>query len=103
MPPRRIFLIDVYASKAYMAALAMTADELKAWIKRRRLSHREASYLLAMSIDGLRKNLYGQTPIGAQTERLAQVWDLAEPEMEKWRKKFRSMYKQLKAAQSTPK
>ena len=51
----------------------MTATELREWIKRHGLTHQEAADLLAMSRDGLRKNIYGQSPIGAQTARIVQL------------------------------
>jgi hypothetical protein len=57
----------------------LTSAELKSWIKRRRLSHSEAADLLALSRDGLRKNLYDVTPIGAQTARIVELLDAAEP------------------------
>lgn len=57
----------------------MTAAELRQWIKRRRLSHRQAAELLRLSLDGLRKNLYGQTPVSPQTERIAQLLDKILP------------------------
>jgi hypothetical protein len=53
----------------------MTAADLRAWIKRRRLSHEEAARLLGLSLDGLRNNLYGRRPIGAQTARIVQLLD----------------------------
>jgi hypothetical protein len=51
----------------------MTADELRAWIKRRGLTHAAAARLLAMSIKGLRKNLYGERRISPRTERIVQL------------------------------
>jgi hypothetical protein len=48
---------------------------LRAWIKRRRLKHHEAAELLALSVAGLRKNLYGITPIGPQTARIVELLD----------------------------
>jgi hypothetical protein len=56
----------------------MTAAELKIWIKRRHLKHSEAADLLALSRDGLRKNLYGVTSIGPQTERIIELLNEAE-------------------------
>jgi hypothetical protein len=53
----------------------MTATELRAWIKRRRLSHEEAAQLLGLSLDGLRNNLYARRPVSAQTERIVQLLD----------------------------
>jgi hypothetical protein len=54
----------------------MTAAELRAWIKRRGLTHAAAARLLAMSIKGLCKNLYGETRISPRTERMVQLVDL---------------------------
>ena len=51
----------------------MTAEALKAWIKARRLSHQEAATLLAMSVSGLRHNLYGQKPISKQTALIVKL------------------------------
>ena len=59
----------------------MKPTELRAWIKSRRLSHEGAAELLAMSRDGLRKNLYGKTPIGAQTARIVELIDKCTPEV----------------------
>jgi predicted XRE-type DNA-binding protein len=56
----------------------MTPAELRAWIKQRRLSHDEAAELLAMSRPGLRKNIYGVTPIGAQTELIIGLIEIIE-------------------------
>jgi hypothetical protein len=64
----------------------MSPDALKAWIKQRGLSHQEAADLLAMSRDGLRKNLYGTRLISPQTEMIICLLDkaLAEKEQPKW-------------------
>lgn len=51
----------------------MTAAELRAWIARQGWSHDEAADRLALSRDGLRKQLYGQRPVGAQTARIVQL------------------------------
>jgi hypothetical protein len=51
----------------------MNPADLRAWIKQRCLSHKEAAKLLGLSVPGLRKNLYGAAPIGAQTERIIQL------------------------------
>jgi hypothetical protein len=58
----------------------MTPGELHAWIKRRKLKHEEAAKLLGLSREGLRKNLYGVTPIGRQTEIIVEQRD----KVEKW-------------------
>lgn len=56
----------------------MTGPELKAWVKRRGLSHEEAAKLLRLSVDGLRKNLYGLRPISEQTARIVELNDQLE-------------------------
>ncbi len=58
----------------------MKPATLRAWIERRRLSHQEAADLLALSLAGLRKNLYGVTRIGPQTERIIELLDKYVPE-----------------------
>ncbi len=55
----------------------MTPETLKSWIKSRRLSHQDAADLLAITLNVLHKNLYGATPIGAQTERIIELIDEA--------------------------
>jgi len=53
----------------------MTREELRSWIKRRRLSHEQAASLLALSVSELRKKLYGRVKVGKQTARLAELLD----------------------------
>jgi hypothetical protein len=53
----------------------MDAQELRQWIERRGLSHEEAARLLALSIQGLRKQLYGVRRVGPQTERIVALID----------------------------
>jgi hypothetical protein len=68
------------AARPINAEPKMEARELRDWIKRRRLSHEEAARLLALSVTALRKNLYGVHPVGAQTERIAELIDrLGDP------------------------
>jgi hypothetical protein len=55
--------------------VSMTSIELRAWIKRQGLSHQAAAQILALSLDGLRNNLYGRRPIGAQTARIIELFD----------------------------
>jgi hypothetical protein len=57
------------------ALYLVTPTALREWIEDRRLSHREAADLLAMSRSALRKNLYGFSEIGAQTERIVELLD----------------------------
>ncbi len=56
----------------------MTASELRAWIERHDLSHAEAARLLALSSSGLRHQLYGERPVGAQTARIVELLAVAE-------------------------
>lgn len=51
----------------------MTAAELRAWIARQGWTHDQAAARLALSRDGLRKQLYGQRPISAQTARIVEL------------------------------
>jgi len=59
----------------------MTREELRSWIKRRRLSHEQAAFLLAISVSELRKKLYGAVKVGEQTAKITELSDkLAESE-----------------------
>ena len=53
----------------------VTREELRSWIKRRRLSHERAAPLLALSVSELRKKLYGAVKVGKQTARIAELTD----------------------------
>jgi hypothetical protein len=73
----------------------MTPAELRAWIERNRLSHDEAAWLLALSRNTLRKNLYGVTKVSYQTaliielrDRLAKVGLSDEPLNPRMRQKI---------------
>ena len=57
----------------------MTPADLRAWIRRRHLSHEEGAELLAISVNSLRKYLYGVVPIGRQTERIIDLINQKEP------------------------
>lgn len=52
----------------------MTSDELKAWIDRNKLTHEAAAKILRLSVPSLRKRLYGHAEVGAQTERIIELW-----------------------------
>ncbi len=56
----------------------MESEELRAWIKRRRLKHTEAAELLKLSVPALNKNLYRVHPIGAQTAQIVELLDQIE-------------------------
>jgi hypothetical protein len=56
----------------------MKPSELRAWIKRRRLSHEQAAEILAISVNALRKNLYGAARINPQTRRIIELVDKAD-------------------------
>ena len=49
----------------HMEGIPMTKDELREWINRHHLTHAKAAEILCMLLDGLRKNIYGTTPISA--------------------------------------
>ncbi len=51
----------------------MTPATLHTWIKDRRLSHQEAADLLAITVNMLRKQLYGVTAINPQTARIIEL------------------------------
>jgi hypothetical protein len=57
----------------------MTPATLHAWIKGRRLSHKQAAALLAESIHTLRKQIYGTISIGPQTVRIIELLDERAP------------------------
>ncbi len=53
----------------------MDATQLDAWIDRRGLKHKDAASLLGLTVDALRKRLYGVVPVDAQTARIAELLD----------------------------
>jgi hypothetical protein len=53
----------------------MTADELRAWVKRRGFKHKEAAVWLGLSLDGLHNYLYRHRPISAPTQRIIELSD----------------------------
>lgn len=56
----------------------MPPIELREWMEHNELTHEQAASYLRMSVSGFRKNLYGITPIGAQTERIIELGDLVQ-------------------------
>ena len=57
----------------------MTAADLRMWLARRGLSHEAAARALGLSVAGLRKQLYGARPVGAQTALIAALLDQQAP------------------------
>lgn len=51
----------------------MSERELQAWIASRGVTQSMAAWMLALTTEGLRKNLYGQRRIGAQTIRIIEL------------------------------
>ncbi len=53
----------------------MTNIELRQWIDRRRLTHREAAEIVGLSLDSLRQRLYSARQVGTQTARIVELYE----------------------------
>ena len=53
----------------------VTPIELRAWRDRHRFTNEEAANIVALSLHGFLKQLYGKRPVNDQTARIAELFD----------------------------